>query len=87
MTGVLKFLHQSGLRLFGATEKAKDSIYTTDLTGPAGIVMGGEEKGISQNLLKDIDHWVSIPMKGKIASLNVSVAAGVVLFETLRQRG
>ncbi len=87
MTGVLKFLHQSGLRLFGATEKAKDSIYTTDLTGPAGIVMGGEEKGISKNLLKDIDHWVSIPMKGKISSLNVSVAAGVVLFETLRQRG
>ena len=83
---VVKFLRQSGLRLFGATEKAQDSIYTTDFTGPAGIVMGGEEKGISANLLKDIEHWVSIPMKGTISSLNVSVATGIMLFEVIRQR-
>lgn len=87
MTEVLKFLRQSGLRLFGATEKGKESIYNSDLTGPAAIVMGGEERGISSLVLKDIDHWVSIPMKGKISSLNVSVAAGIVLFEAVRQRG
>lgn len=83
---VLKFLQESGLSLFGATEKAERSIYDSDLRGPAGFVMGSEEKGISADLLQKIEHWVSIPMKGKIASLNVSVAAGVVLFEALRQR-
>lgn len=87
MSRVLKFLQESGLRLYGATEKAEKTIYDSDLSGPAGFIMGGEEKGISAELLKDIEHWVSIPMKGKIASLNVSVAAGVVLFEALRQRG
>jgi len=86
MVGVLKFFQESGLSLFGATEKAKNSIYESDLCGPAGFIMGGEEKGISAELLKEIEHWVSIPMKGKIASLNVSVAAGIILFETLRQR-
>ncbi|MEN8203793.1 MAG: 23S rRNA (guanosine(2251)-2'-O)-methyltransferase RlmB [Bacteroidota bacterium] len=87
MAGVLKFLRESGLSLFGATEKAENSIYDSDLRGPAGFVMGGEEKGISAELLRKIEHWVSIPMKGKIASLNVSVAAGIILFEALRQRG
>jgi len=82
-----KFLQESGLRLFAATEKATDSLHQTDMTGPAGIIMGGEEKGISNDLLRRVDAWVSIPMKGTIASLNVSVAAGIMLFEVLRQRG
>jgi 23S rRNA (guanosine2251-2'-O)-methyltransferase len=86
MGGVLNFLQESGLRLYAATEKAENTIYDVDLSGPAGFIVGGEEKGISAELLKEIEHWVSIPMKGKIASLNVSVAAGVVLFEALRQR-
>ena len=86
MSGVLNFLQESGLRLYAATEKAENTIYDVDLSGPAGFILGGEEKGISAELLKGIEHWVSIPMKGKIASLNVSVAAGVVLFEALRQR-
>ncbi len=84
---VARFLRESGLRLFASSEKAKESIYQTDMTGPAGIIMGSEERGISSGLLKDADHWVSIPMKGSIASLNVSVAAGIMLFEVLRQRG
>ncbi len=83
---VAKFLRESGLRLFAATEKAKDTLYTTDMSGPAGIILGSEERGISPALLKIADHWVSIPMKGTIASLNVSVAAGVLLFEAIRQR-
>lgn len=82
---VLKFLRESGLGLFAATEKASDSIYDTDMTGPAGLIMGSEDKGISPQLLKMADTWVSIPMKGTIASLNVSVAAGVILFEMIRQ--
>ena len=84
---VLRFLKESGLRLFAATEKAADSLYETDMTGPAGIILGSEDTGISPQLLKVADSWVSIPMKGTIASLNVSVAAGVMLFEILRQRG
>jgi len=84
---VLRFLQESGLRLFAATEKAADTLYATDMTGPAGIILGSEDTGISSQLLKVADSWVSIPMKGTIASLNVSVAAGVMLFEVLRQRG
>jgi 23S rRNA (guanosine2251-2'-O)-methyltransferase len=82
---VMRFLRESGLRLFAATERASDSIYATDMTGPAGLIMGSEDTGISPQLLKVADTWVSIPMKGKIASLNVSVAAGVILFEMIRQ--
>lgn len=84
---VMRFLRESGLRLYAATGKATDSLYVTDMTGPAGIILGSEERGISPQLLKIADSWVSIPMKGTIASLNVSVAAGVMLFEILRQRG
>jgi len=84
---VMRFLRESGLSLFAATEKASDSMYAIDMTGPAGLILGGEDTGISPQLLKISDSWVSIPMKGKIASLNVSVATGVILFEMLRQRG
>lgn len=83
---VMRFLKESGLRLFAATEKASESMYATDMTGPAGLIMGSEDTGISPQLLKIADTWLSIPMKGTIASLNVSVAAGVMLFELLRQR-
>ncbi len=83
---VMRFLKDSGLRMFAATEKATDSMYATEMTGPAGLVLGSEDTGISAQLLKIADSWVSIPMKGNIASLNVSVAAGVLLFEILRQR-
>ena len=83
---VMRFLKESGLRLVAATEKASDSMYVTDMTGPAGLILGSEDTGISPQLLKICDLWVSIPMKGTIASLNVSVATGVILFEMLRQR-
>ena len=84
---VMRFLKESGLRLFAATEKASDPMHAVDMTGPAGLIIGSEDTGISAQLLKISDLWVSIPMKGKIASLNVSVATGVILFEMLRQRG
>jgi 23S rRNA (guanosine2251-2'-O)-methyltransferase len=83
---VLRFLRESGLRVFAATEKAGTSLYDADLRGPAALVMGSEGTGISHALLKTADQLVSIPMKGTISSLNVSVAAGVLLFEFVRQR-
>lgn len=82
----VRFLRDSGLKLFAATEKAEEVLYDADLTGPAAIVMGSEDRGVSNALLKDCDHWISIPMKGSISSLNVSVACGVILFEVIRQR-
>jgi len=81
-----RFLIESGLRLFAATERADEILFNCDMTGPCGIIMGSEEKGISIDLLKLADQWISIPMKGKISSLNVSVAAGIMLFEVIRQR-
>ena len=83
---VMRFLKESGLKMLAATEKASDTLYDTDMTGPAGLILGSEDTGISPKLLKIADSWISIPMKGTIASLNVSVAAGVILFEMLRQR-
>ena len=82
-----RFLKDSGLRIFAATEKASGSLYNTDMTGPAGMILGSEERGVSPQLLKQADSLVAIPMKGTISSLNVSVAAGILLFEMVRQRG
>ena len=87
LASTLRFLRESGLGLFAATEKAGQTLFQTDLTGPAAIIMGSEEDGISNRLLKEAETWVSIPMKGTISSLNVSVAAGIMLFEVIRQRG
>ncbi len=87
MLAVAGFLRESGLKLFAATEKATATLFESDMKGPAGIIMGSEERGISPALLKNADQLVSIPMKGSIASLNVSVAAGIILFEMIRQRG
>ena len=81
-----RFLRDSGLKLFAATEKAEEVLYEADMRGPVGIIMGSEDRGVSNALLKDSDHWISIPMKGSISSLNVSVAAGIILFEAVRQR-
>jgi len=86
LVSVTKFLKDSGLSLYAATEKAERVLFETDMTGPAGIIMGSEDRGVSYALLKDAETWVSIPMKGSISSLNVSVAAGIMLFEVVRQR-
>ena len=83
----LDFLQQSGMRLIACTEKAEFSLEETpDLTGPAVIIMGSEEDGISPEYLKKADLRVKIPMVGQISSLNVSVASGIFLFEVLKQR-
>ncbi len=85
-TDAIKYLKDSGLRVIAATEKASQSLYETDLTGPLAIVLGSEEEGISREILTLADELISIPLLGKVGSLNVSVAGGVVLYEALRQR-
>ncbi|MFI3268295.1 MAG: 23S rRNA (guanosine(2251)-2'-O)-methyltransferase RlmB [Rikenellaceae bacterium] len=82
----LKYLAESGLQVVAANEKASKMPWEVDFTVPTVIVMGSEDTGISKEVLKLCNELVSIPMIGKIESLNVSVAAGVILFEAVRQR-
>jgi 23S rRNA (guanosine2251-2'-O)-methyltransferase len=80
------FLRDSGIVLAAATEKGKDHYFEADLSVPLAIVMGSEEDGISGDMIRVCDHLLRIPMLGNLGSLNVSVAAGVLLFESVRQR-
>lgn len=82
----IEFLKDSGLKVICAAEKSGKSAYEADLTGPSVLILGSEDKGISRELESLADHLVMIPMKGNISSLNVSVAAGILLYETIRQR-
>lgn len=75
-----------GLRIIAVTEKAEHLIGTSDLGGPIVLVLGAEDTGISEPILRKADALVRIPMAGSIGSLNVSVANGVALYEALRQR-
>ena len=80
------FLQERGVRVVACTEKAAQTIYNGIGSGPIALVLGSEEDGISDNLLRTADALVRIPMRGRINSLNVSVAAGIAIFEALRQR-
>lgn len=82
----ITFLRQSGLQVVACTEKAEKYPAEVDLSMPTALILGSEEDGISGEYLKLTDEAVRIPMSGTIASLNVSVAAGVILYETVRQR-
>lgn len=86
MQNALRFLRESGLKIVAATEHATHLYTQTDMTGPLAIVMGAEDKGIYEENLKQCTDQVCIPMTGTIESLNVSVAAGVMLYEAVRQR-
>lgn len=79
-------LQQSGVKVFAASEKATKSIYEEDLTGPVAFVMGSEDLGVSNQILRRVDEVVKIPMVGKTNSLNVSVSAGIFMYEAIRQR-
>lgn len=80
-------LKSSGIRIVACTEKTETFVHEADLKGPIAIIMGSEEDGISPEYLKLCDTLVKIPMAGKIESLNVSVSAGIVIYESIRQRG
>jgi 23S rRNA (guanosine2251-2'-O)-methyltransferase len=86
LKAVIEHLRESGLQVIACTEKTKDMYYTLDYTLPVAVVMGSEENGVSQEYLECCDSLAKIPLLGGIASLNVSVAAGVVLYEAIRQR-
>lgn len=86
LKSTLEFLKQSGLQIISCHEKTEKLIYTANFKIPTAIIMGSEDSGISPEYLKRSDVEVKIPMVGKIASLNVSVATGIILFEAVRQR-
>ena len=79
-------MKQAGYWLVGLDERAQSRHTEVDLTLPVGIVLGGEGKGLHQLVRERCDHLVSIPTRGPVRALNVSVAAGIVLFEAVRQR-
>jgi 23S rRNA (guanosine2251-2'-O)-methyltransferase len=79
-------LKAAGIWLVGTAEDAPADLYDTDLSGPLGLVLGGEGSGLRRLTREHCDLLVSIPMRGQVESLNVSVAAGVCLYEALRQR-
>ena len=83
---VIQYLKDYGVRVVGCTEKTKDLLPNTSLTGPVAVIMGSEENGVSSEYLKMCDGRVKIPMFGTIESLNVAVSASVVMYEINRQR-
>lgn len=84
---VLAWLKEAGLRIVGADDAAAQSLYECRFELPAGIALGGEGRGLRRLTREHCDELVAIPMHGRLASLNVSVAAGVVLYELTRQLG
>jgi 23S rRNA (guanosine2251-2'-O)-methyltransferase len=86
LQNALRFLQESGLRIVAATEHTERNYTEVDMTLPTCIVMGSEEKGIYEENLKLCTDQVRLPMTGVIESLNVSVAAGVFIYEAIRQR-
>ena len=82
----MKKIKEAGVWVVGTAGDAKQSIYELDLKIPTAIVMGGEGKGMRDSVQKECDYTASLPIHGHVESLNVSVAAGVVLYEAVRQR-
>jgi 23S rRNA (guanosine2251-2'-O)-methyltransferase len=82
----LNELKERDIWIIGASDQAEKSIYDLDLNRPVALVLGAEGDGLRQLTAKTCDELVRIPMQGAVESLNVSVAAGVCLFEALRQR-
>lgn len=83
----IRTLKDHGVWIYGTAADADSSLYQTDLTGPAAIVIGNEGEGMGKLVRDCCDLLVSIPLKGQISSLNASAAAAVMLYEALRQRG
>ncbi len=86
MKKTIQYLKESGIQVIACTEKADKVLYELDFKAPVALIVGSEEDGISNQLLKEADHVVKIPMRGKIESLNVSVAVGISIYEVLRQK-
>lgn len=82
----VEYLRESGYQIVCSTEKASENYTLADFTTPVALVMGAEDVGISNEILRQADTRAAIPMFGRIGSLNVSVAAGVMMYEVVRQR-
>jgi len=83
----LNELKERDIRVVGASDDAPKSLYAADLTGPLALVLGAEGSGMRQLTARTCDELVRLPMRGAVESLNVSVASGICLYESLRQRG
>ncbi len=79
-------LQASDIKIVAATEKTDDLVYSVDFKQPIAIVMGSEHRGVNPSVLKIVDYKAKLPLLGSIDSLNVSVACGAFLYETIRQR-
>ena len=86
ISDTIERLKKEGLWVCGTDINTNTYYYEQDLTGPLAIVIGNEGSGISQNVKKNCDFLVKIPMKGKVTSLNASVSTGIVVYEALKQR-
>jgi 23S rRNA (guanosine2251-2'-O)-methyltransferase len=86
VVSAVRFLKDNGYQIVAASEKAEINYTQADYTTPIALVMGAEDIGVSPEVIKLCDTFVSIPMFGNISSLNVSVAAGVMMYEVVRQR-
>ncbi len=86
LSNTIRFLQESGLQIVAATEKASELYYQTDFSIPTAILMGAEDRGVAIEYLKIADKLVKIPILGEIESLNVSVAASILMYEAVKQR-
>jgi 23S rRNA (guanosine2251-2'-O)-methyltransferase len=82
----LRAIRDAGVWLYGAAGEAQQALYDVDLSGPVALVLGGEGKGLRRLTREHCDALMAIPLAGSVSSLNVSVAAGICLFEARRQR-
>ncbi len=82
----LEYLSESGFLVVGSTEKATENLFDHDLNRPVCLILGSEETGISKEYLRRCDVLLRIPMIGKTSSLNVSIAAAIMMYETRRQQ-
>ena len=87
MVRTIEYLKEKGFWIYGAAAESQVSIHAPDYKGDIGLVMGSEGKGIRPLIRKKCDFLISIPMRGQVASLNVSVAAGIIMHEIFRKRG
>ena len=79
-------LHMNGIMVYASEMTAQKNLYELDFKEPSAIVMGSEERGVFQGVIKICDEQFKIPMKGNFESFNVSVATGIILYEAMRQR-
>ena len=87
LTQTIRFLKDSGFKIVAATEKGDYDYTKADFRSPTCIIMGAEDKGVSYDNLALCDEWIKIPLFGYIESLNVSVAAGILIYKAIEQRG